>query len=61
MAKKTFLKTKQCIKALRLYTLKIPFVFLMAAAGFIFEFLITFPHIVMVKIDERRSAKHQRK
>ena len=41
-------------KQLRFYFIKIPFVYLMVAIGFIFEFLITFPLDILVLIDAHR-------
>lgn len=42
-------------RRLRFYALKLPFVYLMIPLGFLFEFIITFPFIVMVTIDARRK------
>ncbi len=48
---------KIIFKRLRFYTIKLPFVYLMIPLGFLFEFLVTFPFIVMVAIDARRKRK----
>ena len=39
------------------YTIKLPFVFIAAPIGFLFEGLITLPYIIMTEIDGRHIRK----
>lgn len=59
MKSETATKTRRYAKTLKFYTVKLPFVYLMIPVGFIFEYLVTLPYIVMVSIDERRQARKQ--
>lgn len=43
-------------KAIRFYAVKLPFIYLMIGLGFVFEFLLTYPYIILVAIDERRQT-----
>ena len=52
-----FDRIKWLYKRLHFYGIKLPFVFLMIPIGFLFEFLVTFPFIVMVSIDSRRNHR----
>ena len=47
---------RQLGKAIRFYAVKLPFIYLMIGLGFVFEFLLTYPYMILVAIDERRQA-----
>ena len=47
---------RQFGKAIRFYAVKLPFIYLMIGLGFVFEFLLTYPFMILVTIDERRQA-----
>lgn len=42
-------------KILKFYVIKLPFVYIAAPLGFLFDFIITFPYIVMTELDGRRK------
>lgn len=42
-------------KILYFYLVKLPFVYILVTIGFVFEFLITFPFVVLVSIDTYRQ------
>gem|GEM_PF-2823798 len=44
-------------KTLKFYLVKIPFTYIAVTIGFLFEFIITFPYIVMTEIDGRRRKR----
>lgn len=48
---------KQLADIAHFYTIRLPFVCVMVPVGFLFEFLVTFPYIVLTAIDGRRQAK----
>jgi len=39
----------------KFYLIKLPFVYIAAPLGFLFDFIITFPYIIMTEIDGRRK------
>lgn len=41
-------------KKLYFYLVKLPFVYILVTIGFVFEFVATFPFVVMVSIDTYR-------
>lgn len=47
---------RQLGKAIRFYAVKLPFIYLMIGLGFVFEFLLTYPFMILVAIDQRRQA-----
>ncbi len=49
------------IKNLHFYLVRLPFIYLAIPIGFIFEFLITFPYVVMCEIDRKCRQKRNRK
>ena len=54
-------KRTRLLKTLKFYLLKLPFVYAAIPLGFIFEFIITFPYIVMTGLDKRRRVKSRAK
>lgn len=44
-------------RTFKFYLIKLPFVYIAAPLGFLFDFIITFPYIVMTEIDGRRGKK----
>ena len=44
-------------KAIRFYAVKLPFIYLMIGLGFVFEFLLTYPYMILVAIDTYRQAR----
>lgn len=44
-------------KTLKFYLIKLPFVYIAAPLGLLFDFIITFPYIVMTELDVRRWKK----
>ena len=44
-------------KTLKFYLIKLPFVYIAAPLGLLFDFIITFPYIVMTELDGRRGKK----
>ncbi|MBS3808831.1 MAG: hypothetical protein KGY38_01575 [Desulfobacterales bacterium] len=59
MNSETATKIRSYARILKFYTVKLPFVYLMIPVGFIFEYLVTLPYIVLVSIDERRQTRNQ--
>jgi hypothetical protein len=48
-------------KKIRFYTIKLPFIYLAIPVGFIFEYLITFPYMVLCTIDcllQKKTRTH---
>ena len=45
---------------MKFYALQLPFVYSMAAIGFVFEFLMTFPFAIAASIDARRGNRKKR-
>ncbi|MFO8113339.1 MAG: hypothetical protein R6T92_12600 [Desulfosalsimonadaceae bacterium] len=43
------------LKILYFYLVKLPFVYILVAIGFVFEFVATFPFVVLVSIDTYRQ------
>ena len=46
---------KNILKKLKFYALKLPFVYCIAAIGFVFEFFTTLPFAIAASIDARRG------
>lgn len=46
-------------KTLHFYCIKLPLIFIMIPIGFIFEYVITFPFIILTALD-RNSSKRRR-
>lgn len=51
---------KHMLKRLYFYVIKIPFVYFMVTIGFVFEWLLTLPFIILVSIDAYRQKKPMR-
>ncbi len=48
---------RNLFKLLHFYLIKLPFIYITVPAGFLFEFFITCPFIVMTFIDARRQDR----
>jgi hypothetical protein len=48
---------KPLYKKIIFYTVKLPFIYLAIPIGFIFEYLITFPHLILCTIDSFSQKK----
>ena len=46
-------------KTLHFYCIKLPFIFIMIPIGFIFEYVITFPFIILTYLDRDASKKRR--
>jgi len=44
-------------KTLHFYFIKLPFIFIMIPIGFIFEYLITFPFLILTTLDRNAPKK----
>ena len=44
-------------KILHFYCIKLPFIFIMIPVGFIFEYLITFPFLILTTLDRNATKK----
>ena len=49
---------RRAYKTLYFYTIRLPLIYLLIPMGFIFEFLITFPFLVLASLDRNRCKKN---
>jgi len=49
------------LKTLHFYFIKLPLIYVAIPIGFIFEYLITFPFVILTSLDRRSSKKQQPK
>ncbi len=52
---------RKTFRKIHFYTVKLPFIFIMVPTGFVFEYLITFPYIVLTSIEGFLSGKARRR
>jgi len=52
---------KNSMETLHFYALKLPFVYCIAAMGFVFEFFTTLPFAIAASIDARRRGHRVKK
>ncbi len=48
---------RQTYKNLYFYIIRLPLIYILIFAGFIFEFLVTFPFWVLTSLDRHRSKR----
>ena|GEM_PF-2956586 len=50
---------RKIYRTLHFYVIKLPFIYITVPIGFLFEYLVTFPYIIMVSIDTHRQNRRK--